>query len=53
MSSATEDQSANTQGVLLALFSENVFAKILRVAIDALENNVNPTPPLLVSFNVS
>ncbi|KAL4866685.1 hypothetical protein BDV12DRAFT_187228 [Aspergillus spectabilis] len=43
MPSATEDNSANTQRVLLELFSENVFAKVLRVAVDALENNVPPT----------
>ncbi|KAL2813353.1 Six-hairpin glycosidase-like protein [Aspergillus cavernicola] len=40
--SATGNDSVNTQ-VLLELFSENVFAKSLRVAIEALENNNPPT----------
>ncbi|KAL3475182.1 Six-hairpin glycosidase-like protein [Aspergillus californicus] len=35
--------SPTDQGVIREIFSENVFAKVLRVAEDALENNTPPT----------
>ncbi|KAL2845487.1 Six-hairpin glycosidase-like protein [Aspergillus pseudoustus] len=38
------NESSYTQAVLADLFSENVIAKMLRVAVEALENN---TPPLV------
>ncbi|KAJ0414083.1 Six-hairpin glycosidase-like protein [Aspergillus carlsbadensis] len=37
------EQSAHTRAVLGELFSENVIAKMLRVAVEALENNTPPT----------
>lgn len=41
MTRPAEDESSNAQA-LLELFSENVLAKVLRVAIEGLENNVTP-----------
>ncbi|KAL3461896.1 Six-hairpin glycosidase-like protein [Aspergillus heterothallicus] len=38
------DESSHARSVLAELFSENVIAKMLRVAVEALENN---TPPLV------
>lgn len=43
----------STETQLLELFSENVVAKVLRVATEALTNNVRYTNPFLVSSNVS
>ncbi|KAL2810507.1 Six-hairpin glycosidase-like protein [Aspergillus granulosus] len=37
------NESAYTHAVLAELFSENVVAKMLRVAVEALENNAPPT----------
>jgi hypothetical protein len=46
MQSATglSEHSAHTRAVLRELFSENVIAKMLRVAVESLENNVRKLP---------
>lgn len=46
LASFTSDESRNMLQKLLEIFSENVIAKMLRVAGEALENNVGRQPKL-------
>lgn len=41
ITSFTSDESRNMLQKLLEIFSENILAKMLRVAVEALENNVS------------
>ena len=40
LESVPADEWRKMQQILLELFSENIIAKVLRVAVEALENNV-------------
>ena len=44
IASPTSDESRNMLHKLREIFSENVLAKMLRVAVEALENNVSRQP---------